>query len=514
MKQLKAAAVFSDNMVLQRDKNINIWGSGNDGDQVTVTIDGYFASASCTASTTVKKNKWTAVLPSMAAGGPYDLKVTDGKCSIIFKNVMIGEVWLAGGQSNMELELRNSKNGKNIVANIKPCNVRFYYTQKISYIDESFYEKENSSSWQECSPETAGIWSAVGYYFAKKVAEELNVTVGVIGCNWGGTSASAWISRENLELDKDTNTYVEEYNKANVGRTFEEYLEELNEYNIWYADWQKKVDRCYAEKPGMPWSEVLKIAGESHYPEPLGPRSPYRAGGLYETMLQRVTPYTIRGFIYYQGENDDHKPKIYRKLFTKLIDQWRTDWEDDELPFIFVQLPMFIGKGEEDRKNWPIIREAQMRVHKTIKNTGIAVILDCGEFDNVHPLDKETVGIRLALQAFYHVYGKKIEAYGPVYKDMKYLKNGIELTFDHAEKGIVVKGDCAAGFEIAGEDKIFVPAKIVICGNKIVVSSDKISEPKYVRYAWTNYGPVTIFNTAGLPMAPFRTSRNDEISEL
>lgn len=190
----------------------------------------------------------------------------------------------------------------------------------------------------------------------------------------------------------------------------------------------------------MLWSEVLKVAGECLWPEPLGPKSPFRAGGLQETMLKRINPYTLRGFIYYQGESDDHKPKIYAKLLTKLIDQWRCDWEDDELPFIFVQLPMFIGKEDKDQKNWLIIREEQMKVHKTIKNTGLAVILDCGEFDNIHPLDKETVGFRLAMQALYHVYGKILKAYGPIYKEFKYIDHGIELTFENSEDGIVVKG--------------------------------------------------------------------------
>jgi sialate O-acetylesterase len=504
MKQLKVAPVFSDNMVLQRDKNINVWGTASDGDRITVAIE------DCSASTTVKNNKWTVVLPGLKAGGPYDVKVTGSKDSVTFSNVMIGEVWLAGGQSNMEFELRNSKNGKNVAANVKGCNIRYYNPLKLSYIDEEFLKKEEETSWQECSPETVGRWSAAAFYFAKKLSEELNVTIGIINCNWGGTSASSWVNRETLELDRDTNTYVEEYNKANEGRTFEEYLKELKDYNIWYDAWQKRVDKCYAEDPDMSWPEVLKIAGESRWPEPLGPKSPYRPAGLYETMLQRVTPYTLRGFIYYQGESDEHKPKIYGKLFSKLIDQWRIDWEDDELPFIFVQLPMYIGKGEEDKKNWPIIREAQMKVHKTVKNTGIAVILDCGEYGNLHPVDKEPVGDRLALQALYHVYGKSADAYGPIYKGLKYIDNCIELSFDHVKDGFVVKGDKAAGFEIAGDDRKFVPADIDIRADKIVVSAENIPDPKYVRYAWFNYAQVTLFNKAGLPLAPFRTSRNDE----
>jgi sialate O-acetylesterase len=501
MRTFKAAPIISSNMVLQREKNINIWGEGIDGTKVIVTI------SNNKGSTEVIGGKWMTVLPPMPAGGPYTLSISDGYKTIVFNSVMIGEVWLAGGQSNMELELQNSKDGKRVVESIAGSNIRFYNTPRLSYIDEEYFEKEYSNAWQVCSPETAGTMSAVAYYYAEKLSKELNVTVGIIGCNWGGTSASAWISRERLELDVDTNTYVEEYENANEGRTFEKYLEELKEFNIWYEEWQKKVNKLYAENPDILWSEVLKTAGENRWPEPLGPKSPFRAGGLYETMLKQVVPYTLKGFIYYQGESDDHKPTFYGKLLTKLIEQWRAEWEDDELPFIFVQLPMYIGREDEDKKNWAILREQQMLVHKTVKNTGLAVILDCGEFNNIHPTDKEPVGHRLALQALVHGYGKDITAYGPIYKDLRYSDNGIELYFDYAEDGIIVQGEKVEGFEIAGEDKEFFSADTLIDGNKIVISSEKVPKPRYSRYAWTNYGPVTLFNKDGLPMAPFRTNR-------
>ena len=271
----------------------------------------------------------------------------------------------------------------------------------------------------------------------------------------------------------------------------------------------KRVDKCYKEDPDILWSKVLEIAGECRWPEPLGPRSPYRPGGLYETMLKRVIPYTIRGFIYYQGESDDHKPNIYGKLLIKLIEQWREDWLDDELPFIFVQLPMFIGREDEDKKNWPIIREEQMRVHKIIKNTGLAVIIDCGEFDNIHPLDKESVGYRLSLQALYHVYNKNILAYGPIYKEAKYFEDYIEIKFDNIGENLIIIGDKIKGFEVANENKIFTEADVKLENNNIIISSKKIKNPKFVRYLWTNYGDVNLFNNYGLPMAPFRTSKAD-----
>lgn len=500
------AAVFTDHMVLQRNKNINIWGCAYTATDVTVELCG----KSVTART--ESGKWKVVLPPMEAGGPYELKVTDNRGGeLILRDVMIGEVWLAGGQSNMELELQNALNGKEVLKNIKDVNVRFYYTQKIAYIDDYFHFAERNSCWSIAAPDTAANYSAVGYYFARRLAAELGVTVGVIGCNWGGTSASAWMSRKMLEQDADTKSYVDEYDKAMEDKTMEGYLAELAEYEEWYNEWQPKINEYYATTENPTWEGAQEYAGPSRWPEPLGPKSQFRPGGLYETMISRICPYTLAGFAYYQGESDDHKPDTYYKLFKALIEQWRTDWEDDSLPFMFVQLPMFMNEGDEDFKHWCKIREAQMRVHQTTANTGIAVILDKGEFNNIHPIDKEPVGERLALQALYHVYGKisADEAYGAIYKSHEYTDGGIMLTFEHAGDGFELKGEKAVGFEVAGKDKKYHTADAWFKGDKIFVRSAEVAEPVYLRYNWTNYGEVTVFSKNGIPLAPFRTSRQD-----
>ena len=501
------AAVFTDHMVLQRNKNINIWGCAYTATDVTVELCGKSVTARA------ESGKWKAVLPPMEAGGPYELKVTDNRGGeIVLHDVMIGEVWLAGGQSNMELELQNALNGKEVLKNIKDVNVRFYYTQKIAYIDDYFNFAERNSCWSVAAPDTAANYSAVGYYFARKLAAELGVTVGVIGCNWGGTSASSWMSRKALEQDADTKSYVDEYDKTMEEKTMEGYLKELAEYEEWHNAWQPKIDEYYANTPDPTWEGAQEYAGPCRWPEPMGPRSQFRPGGLYETMVTRICPYTLAGFIYYQGESDDHKPDTYYKLFKALIEQWRGDWEDDRLPFLFVQLPMFMNEGDEDFKHWCKIREAQMRVHQTTANTGIAVILDRGEFNNIHPIDKEPVGERLALQAMYHVYGKisADEAYGAIYKSHEYTDGGIMLSFDHAGDGFELKGEKAAGFEVAGKDKKYHPADAWFKEDKIFVRSAEVAEPVYLRYNWTNYGEVTVFSKNGIPLAPFRTSRNDE----
>lgn len=503
MAKFKAAAVFSSNMVLQRDKNINVFGSGKTGENVIVSINGN------TVSTKIKDEKWTAILPPMQAGGPFEMKISDGDSTIVFYNVMLGEVWLAGGQSNMELELQNCKNGKDVLATDKDTNVRFYYTQKQCFMDEKFYINEENTGWSEFNEESAKAWSAVGYFFARDLAKRLGVTVGIIGCNWGGTSASAWMSRESLEKDIDLKTYLDEYESAIAGKTLEEMCKEYREYQAYDKAWFEKSQIFYGENPEGSWDDCIKFCGENKYPGPLGPMNPFHATALYESMIKRVCPYTIKGFIYYQGESDDHKPQMYEKLFKGLIQLWRDDWGDNELPFLMVQLPMHRYKADPDYKHWCLIREAQMRTFQSVKNTGIAVILDCGEFNEIHPKEKVPVGERLALQAMYNVYGdKNIDAFGPIYKSLEYINNGIKLSFSHSENGFEIKGDKGiVGFEIAGDDENYVAANAEIQGSSICISSDEVKTPLYARYCWTNYGDVCVFGKNGIPMAPFRTHR-------
>lgn len=505
MSVFKAAAVFSNNMVLQREKPVIIFGTGENGKRVVGEIDGIKGKAK------VIDGKWRLQLPPHTAGKDYTLTLTCGEDTISFSNVAYGEVWLAGGQSNMELELQNCAE-KEALVNDKNPNVRFYYTPKKNIKEKDFFECENNTCWSEFDSESAKCWSAVGYFFGRELAEKLGVVVGIIGCNWGGTSASYWMSRESLECDNDTNQYLLDVQKQSEGKTEEEMEKEWLDYCSYSDRWNQKSLVFYAEHPDGSWDECQEFCGKNLYPGPCNPYNPMSATALYKSMLQRVCPYTIKGFIYYQGESDDHRPKTYFKLFTKLIELWRNDWEDDRLPFLFVQLPMHRYKADPDYKHWCLIREAQMKAFKTVKNTGLAVILDKGEFNEIHPKSKLPVGHRLALQALYGVYGfedLKHQAFSPMYREHIIKDNKIELHFDCCNE-FKIMGEKAEGFEIAASDKEFKPAEVEIKGNIITVSSKEVAEPLYVRYCWTNYGNVTVFDVNGLPLAPFRTSVNDE----
>lgn len=502
MAKFRTAAIFGSNMVLQREKNIRIFGQGINGNTVTVVFVGH------TYTCKVRDNSWSVLLPPMAAGTGYGMTVSCDAEEISFSNIAVGEVWLAGGQSNMEFELQSCRGGKEMLEqDINPA-VRFYSTGRMSYMDENSYEREAQSGWAEFSEESAKAWSAVGYIFGKGLSKDLGVTAGIIGCNWGGTSASCWMSEEALRMDVDLAVYLEEYYKGIAGKTEKEQLKEYMEYVAYHTEWDRKCSELYADNPDIEWTQIEKRLGECRWPGPINCASPYRPGGLYHCMLERILPYTLRGFLFYQGEQDADRPDIYQKLLTGLIRQWREDWEDITLPFLIVQLPMHRYKADPDTKNWCLIREAQMNTYLTVKNTGIAVILDCGEFNEIHPKDKLPVGERLRLQALYQVYGKitEKEAFGPVYRAFEQKGNTIELSFDHAGEGFEIRGE-ASGFEIAGEDLCFVEAEAEIKGPKIILAARETAGPRYARYCWTNYGEVTIYGKNGIPLAPFRTDR-------
>lgn len=509
MSKFKAAAIFSNDMLLQREKNICIFGQGEEAKEVKLIFQDE------EYHTQVINECWKILLPPQKAATGCKMQILSEDNEITFTNIAIGEVWLAGGQSNMEYELQNATGGKEILQQDRDESIRFFYSNKMGYIDETFYEKEAKTKWSIFEKGNASTWSAVGYFFAKEIARKENVTVGIIGCNWGGTSASCWVSEETLKKDEDLRTYLEEYYKDLGDKSIQEQVTEYKEYEAFHAKWDKKCSKLYEENPDITWEEVEAILGKCQWPGPSNHVNPYRPNGLYETMLKRIAPYTLRGFLYYQGEQDDQKPAMYQKLLSTLIGKWRADWNDQTLPFLIVQLPMHRYKADPDWKNWPLIREAQMNTFLTVKNTGIAVILDCGEFNEIHPHDKKPVGERLAKQALYRVYGKidANEAHGPIYKSYEVKKDKVILHFRYAKEGFLEKSKKSA-FEIAGDDGNYVEAAYEIMGEDIVVSSPIVKEPTAVRYCWTNYGEVPLYGMNGIPLAPFRTLEDEYSMEI
>lgn len=525
-------AIFSNNMVLQRNANIALWGTSENKDS-TITAILYEGEKETNSFKVISKqktspksstwlNKWYMELPPCSEGGPYKLEISDKDEIKTFSNIMVGEVWLAGGQSNMELELQNCENGKEVVKNMTNLPIRFYYTQKISTVGETLFQAEKQTCWQECNSQNVPCWSAVGFYAAKKLSEELSkkenktITVGVIGCNWGGTIACNWIDQKTLSARKDTSVYLDEYYDVVNNQRYEDYLVEKQKYDNYRVDWLKRCDEYYATHKNPEWEKVLEDIGDSYWPGPIGPMYEYRPCGLYESMISRIAPYTLKGFWYYQGESDEPKPHLYYELLSSLIKTWRRDWKNNELYFIIIQLPPYESSGFP--KSWPVIRQAQLNAFKTIKNTGIVNISDCAEKMNIHPLNKKDPGTRLALQTLYQAYDVKNEnAMVPIFSHSVISESTVKAYFNYAEKGLVLKNatekaqvypadkDVAGLFEIAAKDKVFVKADVKLENNYIVFSSKDITEPCYIRYAWSNYFEPLLFGSNGLPAFPFTT---------
>lgn len=548
MEQFWVAYVFSNHCVLQREKNISIFGGAAEKCTVTAEIISETNQTIAKNSTISKNGRWLIQLPPLVAQNNCTLIITCEKEQKIYTDISIGEVWIAGGQSNMEFELQNCTEGPEELADEKNPNVRFYYTNKIAWIDEHFYEAEKNTCWQTWDSQWKTAWSAVGYFYAKKLAADLGVTVGVIGCNWGGTSASAWMSREYLEKDLELKTYLDEQEEATKGKSIEQQCREYDDYEKENNEWQFKCNKLYETVPGIEWDEVQRRIGICKWPGPKSCKNPYRPTGLYECMLKRIMPYTVKGVIWYQGESDDHKPAFYYKLFAAMIEQWRSDWNEQTLPFIFVQLPIHRYKQDKDFKHWCFIREAQQKIHDTIKNTYMTCAFDLGQYNDIHPKAKKELAQRMEKIALAKVYGKECkneQIFSPMLKSSLVLENKIILTFENAENGFIYKADDITmkfykemeeaqktpvpadftGFEIAGSDGIYHPAEYTFgtdenCLNTIVLTCKKVERPFFARYGWFNYGPVAIFGCRKdekssnitqtlLPLAPFRTSTKD-----
>lgn len=513
MSQFKVARIFSNNMVLQFMKPINVFGTGEDGTVLKISITGEEAAG---VSVTVRDGRWLAVLPPQPPQKKVELSVSDGQNTVTFRNVAVGAVWLAGGQSNMEFELQNCTTGAESLKKDKP-DVRLYYTQKMSIADERFFEEEDKMGWCEFSDKnSAKAWSAVGYYFAKELSETLEMTVGIIGCNWGGTSASAWMERE--YCTGETAVYFEEYDASVEGKTTEELLKDYRDYQEYHTNWEKKSAEYYTNTPDATWGGCLEYCGPNKYPGPHSPLNPMSPGVLHKSMIERVAPYTMTGVIWYQGESDDHRPESYYTLLSQMMRNWRDNWNDEELFFVIGQLPMHRWSADEDRKHWCVVREAQARVARLDRHSALAVLTDCGEFSEIHPKNKMLPAHRFFLAAMNGYYDGSIldvppenpEIYGAVWND-----DSVDLFFATGVGFEIRSNDGKIhGFEIAGADGEFRPAEAELCivediTENGIIRVTGVDSPEYVRYLWTNYTEdITLFDRVNkVPLAPFRMEK-------
>ena len=466
---LQMSDMYSDNMVLQYGQPLNIHGKANAGEKVTVKIAGQKKKAVAASN-----GKWNVLLEPLKAGGPYTLTIEAGKKELIYNKVLAGEVWLCSGQSNMEFYLSQSATGKRDIPQAANDQIRLFdmkarwRTNPVEW-DASVLDSLNhlqyytDASWQVCSPETAGKFSAIAYYFGKMLQDSLKVPVGLICNAIGGSPTEAWVDRRTLEYD------------------FPAILRNWTK-NDFIQDWVRGRAALNVKKSSYKFQ-----------------RHPYEPCYLFESGILPLQQYPIKGVIWYQGESNAHNKDAHEKLFKLLVQSWRKNWNNDEMPFYFVQLSSL------NRPSWPWFRDSQRRLMNEIENTGMAVCTDKGDSLDVHPTRKQEVGERLAYWALNKTYGYDVVPSGPLYKSVSFNKNMAYVSFDYAEGMKSADGKELGTFEIAGEDQIFYPAKAVVEGNKVKVWNDKIKEPRIVRYGWQPFTRANLVNGAGLPASTFRS---------
>lgn len=531
---LRVAAIFSDHMVLQRGKPIAVFGEAPAGESVIASLsDGQGQEVARAQESADNDGTFMLTLPAMPASGPLTLQVRCGGDELAFHDVMVGEVWLAGGQSNIEFELHNSEFGKEAVADAHDPLLRFYNTPKSARINLT---AESASGWQTAEAPQVAHMSAIGYYFGKQLRDALanGIAVGVVDCYIGGTSISAWMSEHLLEQTELGRSYLQAYRDAIAGKTDEEMLAAQTAWQQVFDKWNADVAAVKEEHPDYSQPQIDAMLGPCPWPPPVTPFAERRPYALYEAMIRRVAPYTLAGVLWYQGEEDELNADGYGELLRGLIAEWRATWHDDALPFLVVQLPQWIAAAdaEHDPLRWPALRDEQFTVARETPHADIVCAMDCGEFDNIHPVDKRTLGMRLGDTALHDVYGLRILSASPELVDLQVSEGGGEMvaTFNHAQ-GLHWHGttpdtmraiaDIAesterkageSGFEIAASaDSEFVPAHARIepsddLGSDMRVVhlfSPEVPKPTHARYAWRSWGPAPLFNGDGLPAFPF-----------
>jgi sialate O-acetylesterase len=484
---VKLPGVFGDHMLLQRDTALPVWGWADPGEKVTVTLAGQSQSTTADGA-----GKWSVQLAPLEAGGPHVLRV-QGKNTLERTDVLVGEVWLCSGQSNMAMTVGAAANKEAELAAANHPQIRICHVTRNPAQEP---QTDCEAPWKVCSPETVGTFSASAYFFGRELHKVLGVPVGLINSSVGGTPVQAWTGTKAQEALPELKPLIETLNKAIAAY---DPATAQQRYEKQLVAWKQAVAKAKAEGKQAPRKPQLQDPN-------LSQNSP---GRLYNGMIAPLAPYGLRGAIWYQGESNAGGPAagLYGLQLRTMISNWRQDWRQGDFPFIYVQLPNFKAPQKEpsETDGWPIVRE-QMLKTLALSNAGMAVTIDIGEERDIHPKNKQDVGQRLAQWALAKTYGKDVVACGPLYKSLSKQGNSIVLYFDYVDGGLVAKGGAKLqGFAIAGDDKKFVWAEAKIEGGCVTVSSPEVKAPAAVRYAWANNPDCNLCNQAGLPASPFRT---------
>ena len=497
---LRMSPLFSDGAVICRGKEIRLFGEAEDGARVHGELRDEKDALLARGDASARNGRFLILLPPQEAATGCRLVVTAGGETYIALDISIGEVYLAGGQSNMELELQNADEGRTLIASHVNPMVRYFNVPKYGSFCGEREQAWAAARWNAVGPGRAKDMSAAAYFFAMKLQKKLGVPVGIIDAYLGGTSITCWMDEAWLKRTGEGRRYLEEYAEKTKDVTPESFLEKDKAFREQLDAWNGRMTAYRAEHPGCRWDDVIAELGPCPWDPPAGPASPYRPAGLYQTMIEPLLPLALTGILYYQGEEDTWRTNQYDVLMMSLIDRWRSAFREETLPFLFVQLPMWIEKGAEDSRLWPALRLQQSRVRDRMRNTGMICLLDQGEFDNIHPTNKRVVGERLYELAMKEIYGKEGKT-APRLVGRRIEGSMMTLLTD--QPLTTRDGKEPALLEMAGPDGRYVPARAMIEGAFLHLTATGVAHPVHARYAWTDYGIVNLFAANGLPLEPF-----------
>jgi sialate O-acetylesterase len=489
--KITLASIFTDHAVLQRDMAIPVWGRGPIGAKVTV----HFADL-WTVGEVDKDGRWQvkfSALPASSESRTLTLKDRSGQVIVEKKDILIGEVWLCSGQSNMGWPLVSADGGKEAAAAAGDNELRLFNVH--AHVADA-PEENAQGTWAVDAPGPAGGFSAVAYFYGKELRKHLKVPVGLIKSAVGGTVADAWTPLADLETNPTLKPLLEQH-----ARAIENYPKTVEAYKANEAQLLAKYEADAAKFAALPAAEKAKQRAPRKPVAPAHPdKNPNRPYGLYNGSIAPLAPYGIRGAIWYQGESNSGRAAQYRTLFPAMIGGWRRVWGQGDFPFYFVQITPHNGMS-------PDIREAQRLTTETTQNTAMAATMDIGDAGDIHPKAKQPIGERLALAARALTYGEKVEYSGPTWDTIQVNGHQATLTFKHVGGGLVAKEGALRGFEIAGVAGKFAPAAAEIKGETIVVSSDSVAAPVQVRYGWSTVPEASLWNKSGLPAPSFMTDK-------
>lgn len=500
---IRLASVFQSGMVLQRGKPITVFGESDSAQSVAV----FLGETALTTLSITAGGAFRAELPALSAAEDQTLRFVCADGELTLEQVDIGEVWLAGGQSNMEFFLRYDAEAKAALAGANDAHLRMYTVAQYAFDGEehdSFKDDRLWNRWLPAESATAETFSAVAYYFARVLRKTLNVPIGILNCNWGGTTASTWLEESYLRQNEALRVYLSDFAQATEGQDFAAYCAADRAFRGRKQTYRDRllIYKMYGTH-GL-WCRLLEKYICSGPIQPMGPRHHNSPARLYETMLRKIAGYGMRGVIWYQGESDCPHPDVYAQLFTETIACWRRDW-GEELPFLFVQLAPFESDCGFDAKDFPEIRRQQELVEKTVPAAWMTSIMDVGMRRDIHPKKKRPVGERLALLALGKVYGKALLCEEPKLLSAEKTPDGLRLHFDHAGEGLFIRGRRLNAISVFADGKAVKNRRAAAKGNCLMLACAQLHDAKKIRldFAQTPYCKVNLYNSANLPARPF-----------